>query len=210
MLDENTNQWGIYDYDNDDGHGVIWEGETKEWGALGAAPFTDIGSYRVIEEINAQDFPEEIENLPEGGEMFGKSVLSNPITIDSGESQRPGPYDQDGYNYDHSISTPSASNTVTVGITESLTNYSTMYLIWDMGGTSNPYGDVYSKVTIDGNKTTLFSNDSAINGEIITTINISAVTGVQSLSFTNYAYTRSDYRGYISRAVTNLKHIYIK
>ena len=180
-------------------------------------PFVNTLYVPVADPIKALDFPTEILNLPEGGSILGESVLSSPFVLDSGESQRPGPYDQDGYNYDPSIITPSATNSVTKTLTKSLEKYSTMSIIWDMTGYTNPYGDISSKISISGNETYLYNDSTqgggatiSVNGDIITTIDVSAIGNVSTVTFTNYAYTRSSYRGFISDAITNIKGIYVK
>ena len=203
-----TPLWGI-----SDGQSInLPNGETVNTGFyLQDDPFYNEVSVPAPIPINAQNFSTEIRNLPEGGDLYGDSVLAEPFTIDSGISQRPGPYDQDGYNYDPSISTPSSSSTVTKSLTKELTNYTRMYIIWNMIGSRNPYGDIYSKVTIDGNQTSLYEDYSnVINGDIVTEIDVSSVSGVQTITFTNFAYTRSSYRDFISQAITNVKGIYVK
>jgi hypothetical protein len=190
-------------------------GTNMTWGDNGATlicnPFENAEKKEIIVKIDAPDFESEIRNLPEGGELYGDSALEEGFTVDSGISRRPGPYDSEGYNYDESIVTPSKTETATRSLTKSLTNYTEMNIIWNMQGSSNDYGDVYSKVTIAGNEFTLFeAYSNIINGDIVTTLDITNITGEQSITVKNYAYTRSSHKNFTSQAVTNIKGIYLK
>ena len=164
--------------------------------------------------IPAQNFEQEIMSI--GDSYFGQLVFDGNVQIDSGVSVVPPPYDENGYNYDDAA--PQMTQSQTITISEDLTDYTTMKIVFDNVGCSNGYGEVYSNATIGsvsgmlyriGQSPNFVQGITVYDGVIVCTIDITNVTGVQNVVISNYAYSSSPYRYWNSRAVTNIYKIYI-
>ena len=126
------------------------------------------------------------------------------FTLDSGISVVPGPYDENGYNYNATAPTKEETYTLNLG---DVTGLSEVSFHWDNAGTGNGYGDVYAKYKgLDNNDVILFrNNEYAGYGDV--TIDLTSYTGSKSILFTVYAKSRSSYRGYTSNATLNVSNI---
>ena len=91
-----------------------------------------------------------------------------------------------------------------------MTNYSKIY-ISSTAYRVNNHGDAYCTVGIDTPHTYNFITDANGEGENVTstiTIDVSSYTGVHSLQFYLYAYSRSSYTGYhsaVNLGITEIK-----
>lgn len=163
--------------------------------------------------VPAQNFEQEIMAISDN--YFGQLVFDGNVQVDSGVSVVPPPYDQDGYNYDNDP--PQMTSSETISISEDLTDYDELKIIWNDARSSNGYGTIRSSVTIGSASGSLYSlgdpNPSSgvsdLNGDIITTIDISNITGTQNVVISNYAHSSSPYRYWGSRAVTNVFKIFL-
>ena len=161
--------------------------------------------------IAAQDFADRIRAIDGIEEDLGTKLAIENFTVESGESQVPPPYDSEGYNYNAQAPVKQDSTTRSLG---DLTSYTQLAVVWDNVGSGNAYGEIYGRITIDSTDTNLFQASnmgcSIYNGNIVTKINISSITGQQTATFKAYARSDSNYRGYTSESVLHIKGIYVK
>lgn len=129
------------------------------------------------------------------------------LTVDSGTSKVPPPYDENGYNYDGVAQGVTASDYITIDTTDK----TTATVTWNKNGTNNDYGIIEAKYTIGGVDTTIFAENSLFDthSELANpfTIPISSYTGSQTITFTASAESKSTYGGWSSKAVINIESV---
>ena len=138
-------------------------------------------------------------------EVFTKDhseVLHAGFTLDSSESRVPGPYDENGYNYNGSAPQKRKDEIIVLDVTD----YSSISFTWNNDGSGNAWGTVWARVepTVGGEvqeDTEIF--DTAASSTGTTTIDTSSWTGNVSFKFEVYAHSESAYGSYTSRTVLN-------
>ena len=158
------------------------------------------------EAIAAQDFSTRIRALTGLPSDIGTRLDIDGFTLDSGDSSPQPPFDSQGYA--PSANAPEKSRSVQKVVGD-LTDYDQFSVVWDNKGSYNFYGDIYVKVIIDGTETTIFSGSSYVSGNTVTKIDVSGVTGNQTITFAAYAHSRSSYKNGSSRAIINVKGLYV-
>ena len=132
------------------------------------------------------------------------------FTLESGDSRVPGPYDENGYNYNGTAPTKEETYTLNLG---DVTDLSEVTFHWDNTGSAQGYGDVYAKYKgLDDNDVILFKNTVEGAGDVNAsygdvTIDLTSYTGSKSILFTVYAKSRSSYRGSVSHVTLNVSNI---
>lgn len=124
-------------------------------------------------------------------------------TIDSGASYVNPPYDSQGYNHDGD--SPTMENYVDIPLGD-VTNYTFLNIVWDNSGSFNFYGTIYGDYTLNSVTTRLFEGHGDRGGTL--SIDITELTGNQTLRIHTYAKNGSTYYAYGSKAVVNIRSIY--
>ena len=132
------------------------------------------------------------------------------FTLESGDSRVPGPYDENGYNYNGTAPTKTETYILNLG---DVTDLSEVSFHWDNTGSAQGYGDVYAKYKgLDDSDVILFKKTVEGAGDVNVsygdvTIDLTSYTGNKSIVFTVYAKSRSSYRGSVSHVTLNVSNI---
>lgn len=129
----------------------------------------------------------------------------------------PGPFDENDYNYNWSGWYDKDEVVVNLG---DVTSYTELVFEWLSIGNdpvyctwTGPGGEARASYKLTSGESTIIYSVSSVygetrnNGRVV--IDLSEVTGQQTLTFTTYAYGCSPYRYYGTRTVLNIKDMYI-
>lgn len=132
------------------------------------------------------------------------NILIESYSLATDSSMVPPPYDENGYNYNATAPEKTAFASLDLG---DITAYTQITFEWDNEGSSNSYGDISCWAIIHGQRVDVYSNTFSGTRRFTATIDVSSLSGNQTMDIHLSAKSRSSYRGYISRATINMYNI---
>ena len=148
--------------------------------------------------------------------VFGGGSSSSPdvvvtasAKVETEQSQIPGPYDSEGYHYGAEAPTRTAEINISLG---DVTNYNYIQLDFDMSKSYNSFGTAYAYVSLGSNRTGYLFGSWTYGYTLNTKkarmfIDVSDLTGNQTLRCYAYAKSESPYRGYCSKTVVEFTNV---
>lgn len=129
------------------------------------------------------------------------TIIADKLHYDSGWSNAQPPYNAQGYNTTTLPPEKLVLNSVSLG---DVTNYNKIKFTWDNEGSLNSYGEIEGYVIFRGTRRNLFDG---IEQHGTVEIDITGITGQQTLDVWLRAKSLSAYSGYVSDATVNIYNL---
>lgn len=136
-------------------------------------------------------------------EVFRKNVsrlIVSEVSAQTTESQVPGPYDSNGYNY--SASAPKVDTWLNIDLGD-VSGYDSLVFDWDNEGSGNAYGTVEGKISQWNGEDIDLYNGLNHSGSVT----LPLYEGVTQLNIYLWAKSGSSYRYYTSHAHITLRNV---